>query len=299
MTLQQIRNFREIAKTQNFTLAAQNLYVAQSGLSYSIQSLEKEIGVPLFVRKSGKKVMLTAYGQAFLPHAKQILSDLDASQKTIEHMRNSNSGVVTVTYSYNNCHALIPLVFGEFYKEHNYNDITVRFEINQGKSLIERSVAVGKQDLAFSCTSAFEGLTSVPIARQELFLMMPVSHPLAGSEKLTLQEVKDELFVGFYQHWNLSNWITGMFEQEGLQQNVLEYFQDWATQMNYVAMGLGIAISPSLPVDRNYVAMVPIDHPKRFRNIYLHWPKTRKLSASAEYVKDYCIEFFQNHPTVL
>lgn len=69
MTLQQIKYFLEVAKTQKFTLAAKNLFVAQSGLSYAIHELEHELGVPLFVRNANKKVTLTEYGEKYLPYS--------------------------------------------------------------------------------------------------------------------------------------------------------------------------------------------------------------------------------------
>lgn len=293
MTLQQILYFREIAYTQNFTQAAQNLFVAQSGLSHSIQCLEKELGVPLFLRRSGKKVILTSYGQAFLPYAEQMLSDLDTGRKVIDQMRNPNSGVVSVTYSYVNCFYLIQKLFQKFYEENRYDDIMVRFEINQGRSLIEHAVASGEQNLAFSCTPSFEGVTSVPVAKQELFLMLPANHPLAGAPAVSLQDIKNYPLVGLYQNWNLSNWINGMFEQEGLHPNILEYFHDWATQMNYVALGIGLAISPRIPVNSDLIVSVPLDHPGRFRNIYLHWASNQKLPAPAEFVRQYCLDYFR------
>lgn len=294
MTLLQIQYFQEIARTGSFTLAAQKLHTAQSGLSYSIQSLEKELGVPLFIRSNGKRVTLTGYGEAFLPHAERILTDLAEGRSTIERLRNPNSGVVTVAYSHANCSSLIALLFKSFYERHSYDEISVRFSVNQGETRIERHVAMGETDLAFSCTPSFEGVRSQPVARQELFLILPVGHRLAQAERVSLREVKDEPFVGYHQNWNLSNHVAGMFEQEGLLPNMLEYFPDWAATVNYVAMGLGLAVLPRFPMDSDYVSAVPIDHPGRFRNIYLHWTGSRMLPPPAEYVRRYCIDFFKN-----
>lgn len=294
MTLQQILYFKEIATTQNFTIAAQNLYVSQSSISHAIQTLERELGAPLFIRKSGKKVQLTDYGETFLPYAEGIMDNMDNGLKAIKQLCNPTSGVVNIVYSFTNCFSLVSRIFSEFYQTHNYNDISIRFTINNGTSLIEQDVVTGKQDLVFSCTPKFDHLHSVPIVKQELFLLVPAIHPLANAEKLSLFDVKDELFIGFYQNWNLSNWIAGMFEQCGLRQNVMEYFQDWSTQLTYVASGLGMAISPKVTVDPSLVSLIPIDHPGRFRDIYIHWSQTRPLSPSAKYVKDYCLEYLKN-----
>lgn len=299
MTLQQILYFREIAHTQNYTQAAQNLFIAQSSLSHSIQSLENEVGVPLFERKSGKRVTLTKYGETFLPHAEQILRDMAAGQHSIDVMRKYNNGIVTIAYSYINCFDMVSHIFKKFYEEHSYNDIAVRFTINQTRTMFEKDVAAGDSSLAFSCTPTFEGLVSVPIVKQELFLMVPVNHPLAQAERLSLNDVKDELFFGYYQNWNMSNWITHMFEQSGLHQNVAEYFPDWASQLAYVAMGLGLAITPMLPINPDLIRAIPIDHPDHLRPVYLHYSASRKLSPSAKYVKEYCMNFFKGKDTII
>lgn len=298
MTLQQIMYFHEIARVQSFTQAAQNLFVAQSGLSYAIQSLEKEIGVPLFIRKSGKKVLLTSYGEAFLPYAQQVLSNLREGQDAIARMKDPNNGVVTVAYSYANCFSLISTLFRDFYTENSYDNISVRFSINQNRSRFEHDVAAGELDLAFSCTPSFDGVESVSVAKQELFLMVPAQHRLASRDCVSFDEIRDEVFFGYYQNWNLSNWVSKMFEEAGIRQNVLEYFPDWATQMGAVAMGLGLAISPRLPVDPSFIRTLPLDHPGRFRDIYLHWAKNRELSDSVQYVRRYCLDYCRTKPLI-
>ena len=49
MELRQLEAFVAVAEERNFTRAAARLYVAQSGLSATIRSLERELQAPLFV----------------------------------------------------------------------------------------------------------------------------------------------------------------------------------------------------------------------------------------------------------
>ena len=62
MTLQQLQYFRELARTQHYTRAAERLMVSQPSLSYAISELEKELGAALF-RKDRKKTTLTEEGK--------------------------------------------------------------------------------------------------------------------------------------------------------------------------------------------------------------------------------------------
>lgn len=64
MTMQQLRCFLAVAKTLNYTQAAQEMFVSQSAVSKQIQTLEQEFQVQLF-RRDRHSVALTPAG-AFL-----------------------------------------------------------------------------------------------------------------------------------------------------------------------------------------------------------------------------------------
>ena len=60
--LELYRTFQEVAKTENISLAAQNLYISQSAVSQAIRQLEDQLQVRLFSR-STKGVKLTGEGR--------------------------------------------------------------------------------------------------------------------------------------------------------------------------------------------------------------------------------------------
>lgn len=87
MNIMQIRNFLEVSKTLNFTLAAHNLYVAQSSLSRQIQSLEEEIGIKL-LQRDRRHVVLTKAGELFQKEYSKIMLDMDDA---LEKVKNADS----------------------------------------------------------------------------------------------------------------------------------------------------------------------------------------------------------------
>lgn len=85
MNDRQIECFLEAARNLNFTRAAENLTLPQPAVSRYIASLEAELGMPLFLRESNRKISLTEAGKAYfnlfqrtaleLSHTKNALSD--------------------------------------------------------------------------------------------------------------------------------------------------------------------------------------------------------------------------------
>src|SRR6204780_5862121 len=78
MELHHLRYFTAVAEDLSFTKAARRLKMAQPPLSRQIRSLETEIGVQLFERRSGK-VLLTDAGCRFLPAVRLALEQIEAA----------------------------------------------------------------------------------------------------------------------------------------------------------------------------------------------------------------------------
>ena len=72
MTLLQLQYFSTLARVLHYTHAAEELHISQPTLSYSINELEKEMGVRLF-EKQNRKIFLTESGERFLPYVKKAM----------------------------------------------------------------------------------------------------------------------------------------------------------------------------------------------------------------------------------
>jgi LysR family hydrogen peroxide-inducible transcriptional activator len=91
----QIRYFQAVAESRSFTTAAKREHVSQPTLSHQVLKLESELGAKLFHRM-GRKVELTAFGEAFLPKAETILRELKLAKAQIREMAGAETGSVTV-----------------------------------------------------------------------------------------------------------------------------------------------------------------------------------------------------------
>ncbi len=101
MNTEELKTFIFLSKVKNFTLAAEQLFIAQSTVTNRINELEKEVGKRLFARGS-KTVKLTEAGEIFLRYAERILELQNTSVEEINalsnHSRKFSIGAINATY---------------------------------------------------------------------------------------------------------------------------------------------------------------------------------------------------------
>ena len=101
MNTEELKTFIFLSKVKNFTLAAEQLYIAQSTVTNRISELEKEVGKRLFTRGS-KTVKLTEAGEIFLRYAERMLEMQAASIEEMNalssHSRKFSVGAINATY---------------------------------------------------------------------------------------------------------------------------------------------------------------------------------------------------------
>jgi DNA-binding transcriptional LysR family regulator len=89
----QIECFLIAAEEKNFSRAAKRLFLTQPAITYQINTLEKELGVELFVRRSSG-VELSPAGEAFLSPAKELHNAYAAAQNAVSEYRASTQELV-------------------------------------------------------------------------------------------------------------------------------------------------------------------------------------------------------------
>ncbi len=101
MNTEELKTFIFLSKVKNFTLAAEQLFIAQSTVTNRISELEKEVGKKLFTR-GAKTVKLTEAGEVFLRYAERILELQDTSIEEMNalssHSRKFSIGAINATY---------------------------------------------------------------------------------------------------------------------------------------------------------------------------------------------------------
>ena len=187
MTSMQINSFLAAARTGSFAAAARELYLSPQGLSQHIQSLEKEMGCRLFLRKSDG-VRLTAEGQTFLSFAARLRGMYDNTMMAVaERYRNLALRLRIGISEYIDPEGQICGGLVAFAQKHPEVDISGR---QYASSMALQVLSEGAVDVMLMTDSqiAFSGdYDIVPFAKEDLRLY--ISHVPELPENFTLKDV--------------------------------------------------------------------------------------------------------------
>lgn len=96
MNIEHVRLFIRVATTRNISLAGQELGLSPAVASAHLSKLEDQLGVRL-IHRTTRKVSLTEEGNAFLPHAEDVLASIEAARSAVGAGNNVPTGHLRVT----------------------------------------------------------------------------------------------------------------------------------------------------------------------------------------------------------
>lgn len=253
MELRHLRYFVAAAEEQHFSKAADRLFVTRPAVSRLISDLEDELGTKLFER-SGHRIQLTAGGRTLLARLRPMLAELAVTVELTKKVGTGMSGVLAIGYG---SATLQQPVFRDAVKQVHDDLPDVFVSLVEGTSLeLVEALRNGKLDAAFTHRAVVgndsEGDTEFlrrPLGHGRLVAAVPAGHALAGREAVSLADLANEDFI-VVPHSNASpshGALASLFERAGFQARVVQEVRNSATQLNLVAMGVGVGLLLTLP----------------------------------------------------
>ncbi|AFI30742.1 LysR family transcriptional regulator [Bacillus sp. A053] len=290
MEWEQLEYFQTLARMQHVTKAAKSLSITQPALSRSIARLENHLGVPLFDRQ-GRSITLNQYGHIFLRRVQAMMKEYTEGKEEIQALLKPDQGVVSLGFLHTLGTTLVPDLIGSFQQE--YPNIAFQLKQNHSYWLLER-LKSGDLDLCLLASIKPENpIQWIKLWSEELFLFVPIDHPLANRESITLTEIAGERFILLKKGYALRMTVDELFEKADIQPNIMFEGEEAATAAGFVAAGLGISILPDLKgLDQSKIAKIRVSWPECQRVIGIAWIKGRFLSPVAETFKQYVISHF-------
>ncbi|MCY1406984.1 HTH-type transcriptional regulator GbpR [compost metagenome] len=194
MTPRRLRQFLALIEHAHFGRAAKALGVSQPALSKSIQSLESELGVTLFERRT-EGVVLTAFGQLLREKSQRLLMAEEDLRRDIALLAGGEIGALKVALgpypSITSGYAGI----AHMHARHPRIKVTAHVA---GWREVAQQVASGVVDLGIAEVSALQGrdeFTCELLGEHEGRLFCRPGHPLLAQRSVTLAQTLDYPWV--------------------------------------------------------------------------------------------------------
>jgi LysR family transcriptional regulator, transcription activator of glutamate synthase operon len=292
MDLRQLRYLVALAEELNFTRAAAREHVAQPALSQQIRRLEEEVGVGL-VERTTRRVALTEAGELLVGRARRILGELDAAASELQALRGVDVGHVTIGAIHTMGPIDLSLALADFHARHPNVALTVREE---DSSECAELLRVDELDLAFlSVTEQVEShdLGLHQLISEELVVLFPRDHPLAGRDEVRMAELAHEQFISFRQGARLRELLFTASRDAQFEPQVRLESNESERIRRLVSRGLGIAILPrSEAIPDPGTAVVGLTSPALRRDISLAWRDGRRHSPATAAFIELVLEMF-------
>ncbi|MFK4565593.1 LysR family transcriptional regulator [Enterococcus sp. UD-01] len=294
MNLRQLEFFRTLADTQHMTHAAKLLNTTQPNLSHSMSELEKELDAQLFEKK-GRNIQLTKYGKFFYTYVVSALEELSKGERALKELVSPEKGVIDFAFIYTAGSYLAPMLMKEF-SAYPGNE-QIRFNLYQGNSS-DMTELLLQEEADVAITSKLkedDELNYEILTEQEIVLIVPTDHPLAGLDSVSLKDTQDYPQVYFNKRSGLRPHIDKMLANAAVTPRIVCEVEEDHTMLGFVAHKFGIALIPRIPSISSYdVKAIPLKDNTLPRYIYLATKKDHFLSPAAIRFKDFVVPFAQN-----
>lgn len=185
MDLKQIEFFVRVADLRSFTRASVMLGVSQSALSRQVRLLEVELRQTL-LHRNGRGVELTAPGECFLMHGRQVLEAARRATDAMELLRTDPSGRVVLGLPSRIARLLTAPLLGAFLEKFPHATLTIAEGLS---AVLDEWLMLGRVEIAVLIDpSPGADLELVPLHSEELVLVGPRGSA-GGPEAIVLAEI--------------------------------------------------------------------------------------------------------------
>lgn len=240
MNISRYEIFVRVAETGNITKTSKSLGYTQSAVSHALNSLEKELGITLFIR-SNHRLYLTPQGSRLLPLVRDILNADNRLLQTVHMLNGQIVGDIRVaTFSSVAAHWMPHIIkaCGQRYPD-------VRIKVMDGSYQdVEQWLLEGRADCGFIVNSTQKDLYLLPLYKDHLYAILPEGHPLCAYEAVPVSELKNYNFI--VPSEGLNHEVGAILKQAGIDVEYHTYLAGDHTAIMMVRNGLGISILPEL-----------------------------------------------------
>ena len=252
--VRKLRMLAALDRLGTIAAVADELHLTAPGVSMQLTALEKELGITL-TRRQGRRVVLTAAGAVLAAHGHDILDRLSLAELELEALRSGSVGHYRITAFPSAARTLLADACRRL-RDDRGSAIELSLSTLEPEAAVD-SLTKGIVDLAIIHSYSNvprdlpTGITTTWIGTEAVWLAVRSSE--RRSPEATVARLADYAEVPWIAPANNGTCYT-MVERAcglaGFRPNVVAETMDFGVQLELVAAGVGVALVPSLTVDR-------------------------------------------------
>lgn len=125
MDVRHLQYFLAVVDEGGVHAAADQLYVAQPSVSQALRTLQRDLGAELFTR-TGRRLQLTAAGEALIAPARQVLHWMDLSRAHVEAVTGLKTGRLIIATMPSQAVDPMPTVIDAFVRKYPMVQVSIR-----------------------------------------------------------------------------------------------------------------------------------------------------------------------------
>ncbi|MDP3690982.1 LysR family transcriptional regulator [Bradyrhizobium sp.] len=281
MEMHQVRYFLAVARTLNFTRAADECNVTQPSLTRAIKQLEAELGGDLF-RRERPAAQLTELGQRMHPLLQQCYDAASGARMLAASFKGGEVGALRIALTHSIDLSLLIPHLDQIRRQ--FNRLEFRFLRGDAREVGEY-LKKGEAELGIAAEIGedWDRLDAWPLFTESFQLVVSKRHPLAGRETVEVGDLRTEQLLSrnYCEH---SDRVNSSLREHGLD---VERSHEICSERDLIELleaDIGVAVIPdtaSIPPTLKRATVEGLD---ARRTVHLYGVAGRERTAVASAV---------------
>jgi DNA-binding transcriptional LysR family regulator len=277
MEMHQVRYFLAVARTLNFTRAADECNVTQPSLTRAIKQLEAELGGDLFRRE--RPTQLTELGQRMHPLLKQCYDSATGARSLASSFKSGEIGALRVALTHSVDLSLLIPFLSEIKRQFN----RLEFKFLRGNSReVGEMLKKGEAELGIAAEldQDWERLDAFPLFTEDFQLVVSRQHRLAGRDSVDLEDLRAEQLLSrnYCEH---AERLGASLREHGLDLDRSHEVSSERDLIQMVEADTGVAVIPDSSPIPPTLKRTAVDGLDARRTVHLYGVAGRERTAVA------------------
>lgn len=193
MNIEYLRTLVSIVEHGSLSAAARAKRISQPAVTKQVQRMESEIGLPLLVRGSRRRLELTPAGERVLAFARDTLASFEALERDLAALKAVGPGTLSLAASTIPGEYLLPGLLAGFRTAHP--EVEVRVTISDTADVATKLLADRADIGLIGSAPRRPGLRLERLVGDEILLAVPPDHAFAGRETVSVEELRGQPLI--------------------------------------------------------------------------------------------------------